>query len=535
MRRCQYVDRIIIEDGKLKRIVTAVCNTKTFHKAFDVFKQDETGKCEGRNIYYNTYCGYMVAFPGDKNNSYYFGRVGDLYETEPWGDTKKLPFHSCLLDSQEKDLIIGVYPEFKYTLEKAGSLTKEETIEALVIWKDHKEVELLLAAGLKNLVYNRLFFKLTPEKTKQVITWCAKHKDVAKNYSLKEILFIIANDLTLEEFKSFKEFKSHCYTGSLSYKDYLYLKNLTGSAMNNLRFYRDYKLLCRQAGHNFKDKYWREPKDLLQAHAKVLAEVDKIKKTEEQIRLDKQQELYFKAVKKFQQSAKEIDGYTIYVPDSLSDWSLQAETLHQCILRCGYQDRVINKKELLVFIRKGRKPIATAQIFLKSLQLGQFYSDERAKNIYPSKKVRDVFNLWFAEFCLVQKRSGKSVKKRTELNLSEIVKEFKQIECDDEEEYSYTVTIKKEYDGSFETVYVSFCDESNGKTALELRLMKYEDNPYRLYCAYYDDFKLTDEINILKDFNKLEAMLIQAILNETTFVLDKNERWCENELCHYSD
>ena len=80
--------------------------------------------------------------------------------------------------------------------------------------------------------------------------------------------------------------------------------------------------------------------------------------------------------------------------DSAEEWREQAEALHQCIVSCGYMGRVADGKCVIVFVRKGGVPVATAEI-LKGNRIGQFYADEHDRDdCLPSEEVRTALEKW---------------------------------------------------------------------------------------------------------------------------------------------
>lgn len=102
-----------------------------------------------------------------------------------------------------------------------------------------------------------------------------------------------------------------------------------------------------------------------------------------------------------------IDGYSVYVPDSVNEIAEQASKLHQCLVQCDYIQQVIDGHCLLVFIRKNGEPVATAEI-LSGDRIGQFYADELDRNnCLPTEEVRKVFNRWL----LWKKRESRRARK----------------------------------------------------------------------------------------------------------------------------
>ena len=106
--------------------------------------------------------------------------------------------------------------------------------------------------------------------------------------------------------------------------------------------------------------------------------------------------LYQKAVEKFAQFSRIVDGYSIFVPQNVFDIEEQAQALHQCLITCDYPKQIIRNSCVLVFIRKKEKPIATVEI-LPDGKIKQFHLDQKLDNFYPSQELEDTFNKWYKD------------------------------------------------------------------------------------------------------------------------------------------
>jgi hypothetical protein len=72
---------------------------------------------------------------------------------------------------------------------------------------------------------------------------------------------------------------------------------------------------------------------------------------------------YKKVIKRFEEiNSSDFKGYEIFIPQTIKEWVKQAEVLNQCILRCGYINKVIKQKSLLIFVQKNGTPIATVEV-----------------------------------------------------------------------------------------------------------------------------------------------------------------------------
>jgi len=384
MYQCNYTDKICIVNDKLCRVITAQAKRRGCeHKILDVYREFETGEAECRHLYYSMYSGYRVCFPADKDI------YGNICELDSFGNCKPLKcFPYRYLIEEEIELITSLYPDFKYTLNKWQAMTNNVFI-ALNIWKEHKEIEFLLAAGWEYIALNKNFWRYSEKKRKEIVAFLRTADERLKKYSLADVLVIMNNNISFEEFKAYID----CYYHSrLSYKAFIYLQKKGLLTYSGVSLYSDYKILLRHSNH--KGDYWLFPKDLQKKHDELREEVAKIEELKEAEKLKKKQKDYIKAIKDWKKSGKLIDGFSIYVPDDVLDIQFQAKYLHQCLISCDYISKVIKKDCVLVFIRKGEKPVATVEL-LKGNKIGQFYGNELDRsNCLPSKKVREVFNKW---------------------------------------------------------------------------------------------------------------------------------------------
>ena len=158
--------------------------------------------------------------------------------------------------------------------------------------------------------------------------------------------------------------------------------------------YKDYIEMVDSNGHDKKQDYWKYPSDLREAHDKVMREAANIKAAT----LKKRQKKYTAAVKKFIGKKVEDGNIRVFVPESIEEISLQASVLHQCLVTADYIGKVIDRKCLLVFIKRGNTPIATAEV-LPSGKIGQFYGDERDRNnCEPGETEKRAIDVWMTTF-----------------------------------------------------------------------------------------------------------------------------------------
>lgn len=391
MNKCAYYDRIEIVDGKLTRIVMAVraATRRQPHAELDIYREFEDGHAECRNLYVGMY-GYYVSFP-DEFDSVYKHRVSQfVQELQAWGGCDLIKaFPSGFPTQHQKEIIVNMYPAFKYVLGKwCGNI--RDTFRVLRIWKEHREIELPLSAGFEHVAMSKSLYRLSGKKRSEIIRFMCSHAECSE-FSLLDIQRILKNGYDVMEYREYKEFIS--IRKNISFDLYRYIIRQPDPGMA-LTMYRDYMNMLTETEHDPKSTYWKFPKNLAAAHDKIRDEVERIRALKHRKEFEQRQGAYGKAVRKFVKFNGIVDGYHIFVPENIEEWDSQAKALHQCIITCDYVSHVIKKSCVLVFIRKDGKPVATAQV-MRDGSVGQFYADEiDRKDCLPDERVRAAFEKW---------------------------------------------------------------------------------------------------------------------------------------------
>ena len=388
MTICNFTDRLEIVDNQLCRIVRA--EAKKTYKVLDVYREFENGKTECRNLYYSMY-GYCVGFPDEINSYYKNSCCTFIQKLDDYGECSKIKtFYSFPIGEREKSLIVSKYPDFKYVLKKYND-TIANIMLALDIWKEHKEVEYILASGFVKVALNKAFWKLSESKRKGIAMFIRKNP-AKKSLRLSDIQNIIKYNLSDSEFEKYKTWCMHY--GKCGYEVYKYLVKHGKADYQGLSLYRDYMALLKQTLHDRKEDYWRFPKNLQKKHDELREEVARIEELKRLETLRAKQEKYLKAVKNYLPMNYDIEGYTVFVPGTVEEIDRQAKELHQCLITCDYISRVIKGECVLVFVQKNGEPIATAEL-KKGNKIGQFYANELDRdNCLPTDEVKAVMNKW---------------------------------------------------------------------------------------------------------------------------------------------
>lgn len=427
MHRAEYYEEhFYLQDNHVVRLVVA--GWKGYE--VEIYKETDDGRCFVRHFDYVPMNGWMISIPGTMERNNWGGRW--QVEEQDFSEINRKEFHvpdpiDCRRNAQKNlkrilgETICARYPDFEYVLKKWIPKTTHEMMEVLTIWREHPDVEFLLAMNFLNVALSSGFYKLSKPKKKIYIQWIKQHPE-ACCLGFGDIKTIISNGISIDEYFEYCEFlqESRCNVG-ISYRIYKYLlKNIEirdwsgyyNEKLALVDFYKDYISMAKFCGHNLKDDYWRFPKDLNKAHDKVMAESENIirqqriaEELERQRReaecaerkrkeIQKKEKALLAIEKRFAELNGNIDGYSIFVTSDYSEWEKQAEALNQCIVASGYYEGTADGKYTIVFIQKNGEPVATAQIHTDGT-IGQFYANEIDRsNCLPSDEVREAFNKW---------------------------------------------------------------------------------------------------------------------------------------------
>lgn len=395
MIRADFTDYIAAQYGKVVRYVVATWPaTRTHDKgSVEVYKIDEDGNEKVRYLEYIPVCGYMVDLDY---------RDGSWYKIS-WG-CKALRtganVRPAWLNESEREAIIKVHPEFKWTLQKAGAITPSYAMKLLIAWKKDNKTELLVGAHLDNLVANGNFLRMKKERQKAVLAFIRKTPG-AERWTLSKILFVMHGH-TPKEYDEWIGFRNS-YSAGCAFDVFKYLDGNRFA----LDMYGDYIRTAERCGHDVKkDPYWKFPKDLKKAHDKVMREYNRIEKArrlaekEAATKREREKKKNFeKVVDKWLKKTLRKNGFVVSIPDTIKTVMKQAKVLHQCLVSADYIGKMADRRCLLVFIAtKEGSPVATAEI-LPSGKVGQFYADERDRsNMKPGKKAQEALDAWLKKF-----------------------------------------------------------------------------------------------------------------------------------------
>lgn len=422
--QCYYEDRIEIEyDWEnerqfLVRTVRADWYDKKNKqlKQLDVYKEYETGTYYENNRFFarnivSTMMGYLVFYPGERiiqTGYWYGGNQIANNEPEDWQTYGTERIGGCYPENNTSDRdienVLKVYPNFKYIINKINraELNNPLLMDIINVYKEHPEVEGLCQLGLYRIALNKQLYKLSLVKRKQVIKFIMEnHQAMDKHTTLRSIQACIKYKSDLKTYEAYQR-----NWQVITFEEYLHLNKKGVPDYNRIRLYADYLEMCKKVGHDLKDKYWHFPSDLHKSHAKVMEELKNVRETASKLKGE-----YLKAVvKPMLKYNANINGYDIFIPEDIETIQKQCDVLYQCLIRNGYVEKVLMQDEILAFIWKDGKPVATAEIFYNG-KLGQFYGDERGhargESCLPSDDCQAAFNEWFKKFKPIKEKAPK--------------------------------------------------------------------------------------------------------------------------------
>jgi hypothetical protein len=390
----EYEDRIEVEEGRIVRTVNASWNERRAFGAgdIDVYRMSDDGKESVKCLYFSKIGGYMVDTRDD---------AGTWWEPIiSLGAFRN--YYTGMMTEADRELIVSVYPEFRYTLKKAGQIRRATAMKLLIGWKKNPKIELLVGAGLNRLVFNGNFARMTNESQKRVLSFIREH-DEARTWTLNKIQFVMAGKGTAEEYESWNDFRDR--DGKAV--EFKWFKKY-GTDRTKLDFYRDYIGIARECGHDVKEEYWKWPSDIKKAHEKVMKENDlilearRLEERKAKTRREKEKKKIFSKLQEAFAKAKiRKSKMCVFVPDSIKSVREQANRLHQCLMSCDYIGKMAERRCVLAFITDNSgNPIATAEI-LPNGKIGQFYGDERGHDFQamkPGKKATEALMTWLKKY-----------------------------------------------------------------------------------------------------------------------------------------
>ena len=277
--------------------------------------------------------------------------------------------------------------DFCYTIAKAEKAINYINVDIVnkifQIWKKYpRDIEGLCSLRLSSLILNESYYEKSEDFKKSALRFFLKEKefiDLHRNIDLDTLETMLNHNYQNmdAEHKAFL-YHNRYYAKNLDEKqiDYLMKKHIECDE------YASYIRDCKKLNHDLNDKYWKFPSVFSKRFSKIQKEMDNLRKWEK----ENEGLLYTRAVQSYikKNPLLKVDGYEIFIPETVEEIKKQADMLGQCLIRNNYPQKVINSDCVLVFLQKNGEPIATCELNEKKIvqfrQKGNGYvTDEMEK------------------------------------------------------------------------------------------------------------------------------------------------------------
>jgi len=375
-------------DGELVKVTVAARSYqgKVYLKQVAVHGID-SNVCFARDIECHYIAGYMVGW-------YDMG----LVKYKPWYEDGK--WYECTPEKAYDPFALRInteyitaIPEFKYSAIEKYSY--ENVMKYLRTYREFPEVEFLTKLGLSRIALSKQILKLA-RKSKAFRKWLGKNR-LMLEYEPHDIKVIIDAFRTGKDIRLLQQIynKRKRFNHESGLKDLrAFIKGETDkfleyieSQNTNFRSYDDYLTACIFLGIDMTLDKNRYPHEFKRWHDIRIAEYrsEKAKRDEEQ-----RKEFYesFRAVaEKYGALQFEKVGFVCIIAKSPTELDIEGSILHHCVGGMGYDQKVIDEKSLIFFIRTAENPetpLVTVEYSIKDKKVLQCYGDHDTK---PSEEI----------------------------------------------------------------------------------------------------------------------------------------------------
>ena len=382
-------------DGELVKITVAVRNRyKKWHCKQVAMHGIHSDKSWVKDMIFHYIAGYKVGW-------FYEGlsKYKNWYESQEWGwgEDKMFDPYAPIVNID----YLTKYPEYKYS---AYELYKGVDIfRYLRVYEEHPGVEMLVKIGLEEYTHNSTIIKKC-EQDKSFRKWLFKNAEALRirRYYVQAVLFAYNRKMDLDEAQSRERIKK-----SLMSKDYKAIREAISKdyfgfseyiKAQNISYYqyKDYAEACLYLGLDMtlaKNRYphefrkWHDIRTDQYATAKALERMEKEKEFAAQFAAVAEKYL------PLQKNGK--DDYIIIIAKTPAELVKEGSSLHHCVGRMNYDQKMVREETLIFFIRRKSAPeipLATLEYSLSKKKVVQCYGDHDTK---PEDDITSfVYNKW---------------------------------------------------------------------------------------------------------------------------------------------
>ena len=369
-------------DGELVKITVAVRNRyKKWHCKQVAMHGIHSDKSWVKDMIFHYIAGYKVGW-------FYEGlsQVKNWYESKEWGwgEDKMFDPYAPIVNID----YLTKYPEYKYS---AYELYKGVDIfRYLRVYEEHPGVEMLVKIGLEEYTHNSTIIKKC-EQDKSFRKWLFKNAEALRirRYYVQAVLFAYNRKMDLDEAQSRERIKKSLMSKEYKAiretinKDYFGFSEYIKAQNISYYQYKDYAEACLYLGLDMtlaKNRYphefrkWHDIRTDQYATAKALERMEKEKEFTAQFAAVAEKYL------PLQKNGK--DDYIIIIAKTPAELVKEGSSLHHCVGRMNYDQKMVREETLIFFIRRKSAPeipLATLEYSLSKKKVVQCYGDRDSK------------------------------------------------------------------------------------------------------------------------------------------------------------
>lgn len=322
------------------------------------------------------------------------------YEDKEWGEANDKYFDpfAPIVNNE----YIAKFPEYKYSAYELYDGV--DILQYLRLYEKYPQTEYLLKLGLSKYVKSKQVLERI-EKDKRFRKWLSINRielsaddyyistilqSYKKNEPLKEIQFYETAKKSLCNESAFKPI---CEMLDGDYKKYF--AYITEQQITN-HLYLDYLNACNYLGLDMNEDKNRFPHDFSYWHDVRINEYSTAKALKDE---QERKELYNKfsliASKYSPLQKQKGEEFIVTIAKSPAELIKEGDMLHHCVGRMGYEQKVVQEKTLIFFVRlseKPNEPFVTLEYSINQKKVLQCYADH---NTTPNDTVMNYVNkIW---------------------------------------------------------------------------------------------------------------------------------------------
>lgn len=395
-----YLSSYLEYDERKKEFVRHVYasryTVKNGFECMEVFREYESGLKIGKNFYHCSYGGGAGLHIVWRNtNSYYYGKHERTNEFEECNEHINVGmFHPIQITTFE-DIVVHDL-NLRYC-------KWNKNVDALNYIKQYKKypiVEMLMSLELYHLVFNEkcILFMMS---NKSFCRWLFKNKDGIKTnqISFPTLKTAFKNGKDVVQYNSDiiqKRVAAKRISDNLGKDLYRIVKNVCRDFEKLEKYaskvgkenYRDYLEACEYLKLNLADTKVLYPKKFKYWHDFYINQMNANKNNRIDRKISKQAQRY-------KYILLDLEELILMFPTKTQDFIDEGKSLHHCVGRMSYNEKMANGESLIIFIRKKvepSKPYVTMEFDPKKNYIKQIYGDHDKP---PSTEVKnEIYNNW---------------------------------------------------------------------------------------------------------------------------------------------